>query len=63
METTTIYKQANGKVTDKGLDAINNGATDGTYFYLHSDGSVSVSNPYMMLSVKEQEELLEWVIN
>jgi hypothetical protein len=41
--------------------AINNGRTDGIYFYVN-DNKVSVSSPYVTLSEAQQLEELGWFL-
>lgn len=43
-------------------NAINNGRTDGVYFYVN-ENRVSVSHPYSQLSEVAQREELCWFLN
>lgn len=42
-------------------NAVNNGRTDGIYFYVNGN-HVSVSHPYVELSELRQEEELDWFL-
>lgn len=43
-------------------DAVNNGRTDGIYFYVN-DTNVSVSHPHTKLTEARQIEELEWFLS
>lgn len=62
-QTTTVYaKVITGRAfNEKHIDAVNNGSAETDYYYLHSDGTLSVSNPYKNLSEAQQKECLLWI--
>ena len=47
---------------DRRADSVNNGRTDGIYFYVNGK-HVSVSHPHFKLSIAKQKEELAWFLD